>query len=228
MPTLDESFPALLAALIERYGRPADSSSDAPFLAVAAAALAGDVAPSVVDKSRDVLADHDLLAPRALAETDAITLTEAFREGGLSLPRKAVGALLRLARWLAEGHGGDAASLDALSTEALRGELAAINGIGRATADALLLHALHRPVYPLDRATYRVFVRHGWLEPSADYDEARAVVERLLADDPLGLARLSALMERVAREFCRAAAPRCERCPLRPWLPDGGPVDPGA
>ena len=42
-----------------------------------------------------------------------------------------------------------------------------VPGIGLAAADAILLFALKRPSYPVDRATYRVLVRHGWLDPSA-------------------------------------------------------------
>ena len=43
-------------------------------------------------------------------------------------------------------------------------ELAGIKGIGPAAADAMVLFALKRPAYPVDRATFRVLVRHGWLD----------------------------------------------------------------
>ena len=228
MPTLGDSFPALQDALIERYGRPAVQTPEAPFLAVAAAVLAGDASPDKIASARTALADADWLEPRTLADSDAVSVAEALQETGLPLPRKAIGILQRLARWLVARYEGDEASLAQWATESLREQLAAINGIGQATADALLLHALHRPVYPLDRATYRVFVRHGWLEPTTDYEEARAIVERPLADDPEGLARFSHFMERVGRDACRVSAPRCERCPLRLWLPESGPIDPSA
>jgi endonuclease-3 related protein len=228
MPRLDDSFPPLRLALHERYGRPGAVPQAQPFLAAAAAVLAGDAVPGAIDAARRALHDGGLCDAPALAAADPATVEDALRDGPLRLNRKAAAALVRLARWLAGQHGGDDASLADRAAETLREELSAINGIGRATADRLLLYALHRPVYPLDRATYRVFARHGWIEPSAEYDEARTAVERSLADDPDELAGFAALMERVGREFCRAAAPRCERCPLRPWLPESGPVDPTA
>ncbi|MDR3634505.1 MAG: endonuclease III [Isosphaeraceae bacterium] len=226
MPTFDDSFLAVLSALRDRYGRPAGLAPAEPFLAVAAAVLAGDVSPQKAISARAAMGEANFLDPATLAAADAVDVAEVFRETPLGLKHKAIGTLLRLARWLSERDQGDEGSLADRATETLREELAAINGIGRATADRLLLHALRRPVYPLDRATYRVFVRHGWLEPSADYDEARGVVERPLANDPPGLGGFATLMELVGREFCRVGAPRCERCPLRPWLPETGPVDP--
>ena len=226
MSTLDESFPALLAALTEHYGQPAGLPSAEPFLAVAAAVLASDPTPNEVARARVALADADLLDPASLAAADLIGADDLLRENRFRLTRKSIAGLQRVARWLVEAHHGDPGALDARPTETLRHELAALNGIGRATADALLLYALRRPVYPLDRATYRVFVRHGWLDPSSDDQDARATVERPLGNDPAGLARFKAHMAEIGREFCRAQAPRCERCPLRPWLPDGGPVEP--
>src|SRR5262249_11967694 len=94
------------------------------------------------------------------------------------------------------------------------------------TADALLLRALARPIYPLDRASYRILVRHGWLDLSADYDEARAVVERLSPDDPGTLAQLSDWLARIGGGVCRVRGAKCDPCPLRPFLPEGGPIDP--
>ena len=144
------------------------------------------------------------------------------------MPTRSLGPLRRVARWVVDHHAGSAEALrdEDLATDQLREELLGLNGVGPATADALLLFALRRPVYPVDRATYRILIRHDWLDPTADYDEARAVVERQGPDDPSGLARLSDWLERVGREFCRAGVARCERCPLRPFLPEGGPSEP--
>jgi endonuclease-3 related protein len=117
------------------------------------------------------------------------------------------------------------------STDWLRGELAAIRGIGLATADAILLFALKRPSYPVDRATFRVLVRHAWLDPNALYDEARDLLVSQAVesgDVPDGLAanrliEVARGMGQLGRRFCRAAGPRCDQCPLEPVLPEGGP-----
>lgn len=230
MPTLDDSL-SLAEALTGRYGRPGlPAAGLEPFEGLVAILLDRALDASKRDAVMEALRDAGLLDPQALAESDPAELTDAVGSAGLTVPERALVPLKRLARWLVELHHGDADALaedeGSVPTSQLREELSAVNGIGPATADALLLFALHRPVYPLDRATYRVFVRHGWIESSADYEEARASVERLAPDDPATLARFAHWFERVGRDFCRVSVARCEKCPLRPFLPEGGPIDP--
>ena len=166
-----------------------------------------------------------------MAESDPTEVVESLRSAGLKIPEKSLAPLQKLARWLVDSKD----PLDELAdpdhgpaTSLLRDELLAINGIGPATADALLLFAFDRPSYPVDRATYRILVRHGWLDPSADYEEARGVVEAQAPDDPTTLALLSGWFERLGREYCRASVAKCDKCPLAPFLPEGGVVDPSA
>jgi endonuclease-3 related protein len=231
MPALDESFPAIRDALADRYGRPEPPAEGLdPFEAIVATALGRALDPRKRDAAVAALRDEGLLDPEALAGSDAAEVDEALRSAGLAVPRTALAPLRRLARWLVDLHDGSADALvgpdSPVPSDRLREELLALNGVGPSTADALLLFALRRPVYPLDRATYRVLVRHGWVDPDAGYDEARDVVERLAPDDPRTLARLALWFDPLGREFCRAGAPRCDRCPLRPFLPETGPIDP--
>jgi endonuclease-3 related protein len=229
MPTFDESFPDILNALAEHYPA-AEEPEHAPFPALVAALLGRSAAPHKVARVLSALDDAGLLDPQALAEADPAEIDDALKTSGVAPPARAVGPLRRLARWLVERHHGSADALRAgeVATEQLREELAGLNGIGPATADAFLLFALRRPVYPLDRATYRIFLRHGWLDPTVEYDESRAVVERPAQDNPDVLARLADGLERVGREFCRASIAKCACCPLRPFLPQGGPIEPSA
>jgi endonuclease III related protein len=229
MPSLDHSFDAMVAALDAHYGTAAPRTAAAgldPFPALVAVLLERATDPRKAARALDVLADAGLLDPSALAGADAAEVDDALKSAGLVIAPRALAPIRRLAAWLAGRRPG--ASLDESATESLREELSRINGIGPATADALLLLALRRPVYPLDRASYRILVRHGWADTATDYEAARAAVERPRAGDPDALARLSEQLARVGRDFCRPRAPKCDRCPLRPFLPDGGPIEPGA
>ncbi|MFO0908688.1 MAG: hypothetical protein U0794_10065 [Isosphaeraceae bacterium] len=69
-------------------------------------------------------------------------------------------------------------------------------------------------------------MRHGWLDTTADYDEARDAFQRLAPDDARALAELAAWLDRLGRDFCRLTVAKCDACPLRPMLPEGGPIDP--
>jgi endonuclease-3 related protein len=226
MPTFDESFAEILDALAGEYARP-EAPELAPFPALVATLLERAAEPRKVSRALLALDDAGLLDPQALAEADPAEVSDALKTSGLTFPARALGPLRRLARWLVERHHGsvDALRAGAVPTDQLREELAQLNGIGLTTAEALLLFALRRPVYPLDRRTSRIFLRHGWLDSASEYDEARSVVERPARDDPVALAQLASGLERVGREFCRARVAKCEGCPLRGFLPEGGPIE---
>ena len=228
MHSLRDSYPDARAALAGRYGNPPPSeivSPDDRFAAILGAWLGRSLDSRKVARAMDALLDADLIEPEALAAADPSEIVEALREAGAKLTPKAVASLSKLANWAAD-RGVD--SLEDAPTESLRDELRAINGIGVATADQLLLEALDRPVYPVDRPSYRVFARHGWIDPTSDYEEARSTFETCAPDDATGLRQLSWWMDRVAAEFCKPARPKCERCPLRPFLPEGGPIEAGS
>ena len=193
-----------------------------------AALLARQVGPSIVESVLDALREQGLLDPVHLDLAAAPELLDALRDKVRSISVRTLAPPKQLAHWLVEQHDGRAedSSDSGRSTDDLRDELAGIRGVGAVAADAILLAALKRPAYPVDRGTYRVLVRHGWLDPSATYDEARELMVHQAGGDADALLRLSDGMEALSSRYCRASAPRCDACPLRGLLPEGGPLDP--
>jgi endonuclease-3 related protein len=227
MPSFDASYAEIIAALLGRYGR-LESGPRPPDLLrrLLAVLLSQTIAPRNVSRLLDALHDAGMLEPAELAEAEAFHLAELAESGGTPLSRPAAQTLKRVARWLVERHNGSVESLEDAPTDQLREELLALNGIGPASADAILLFALGRPVYPVDRASYRILARHEWLDVDAGYEEARDVIERPASGDLEALVALSAWSERIGRDFCRRSVARCEQCPLKPFLPAGGPRAP--
>jgi endonuclease-3 related protein len=232
MPTFDESFPAIELALGERYGRPESVADGAveSFAAAVAVILERTVAAKKVAKGIGALADAGLLEPQAMAESDPAEIVDVLKTFGVSAPARVVGPIRRLAAWLVSRQESSPDPLrdESVSTGELREELSGLSGIGQATADAILLLAGRRGVYPLDRPTYRILIRHGWLDPTADYEEARSVMERPGHQDPETLTRLAGWFEQVGRDYCKVSVAKCERCPLQPFLPEGGAIEPDA
>jgi len=228
MPTFDESFPAIETALFQQYGRLAPQARDNLFPAMVAALLSRSLDSATISKALDSLADAGFLESNALAEADTREVVQALKAMRVSIPARGVATLQRLARWYLDelGDRADTPQDVTSSTEQLRESLASVNGIGLASADALLLFAFERAVYPVDRASYRVLARHGWVDASADYAEAQSVLEGPDQNEPSRLQRLSLGMRRLGRDFCKARVAKCDRCPLKPFLPPGGPIEP--
>ena len=221
MALLDD-YPSIRDALAAHCG-PGEAAvpRDDPFAQILTVTLERSMDAPKAARVVDALRQAGLLDPKERASADPSELVEAARPAGVEMTAKAVAPLKRLAHWAT-----NAGDIDRAATESLREELVAINGVGPASADEILMRALNRPIYPVDRASYRIFVRHGWLDPSADYEEARDVFERLEPESAEGLARLSSWLEQIGSRFCRPSVAKCDRCPLRPFLPEGGPIEP--
>jgi len=229
MPTLREAISRLVSAFgsaPESKGKAQDHRSRFESLIDCYWERVGSV-----KQAEAVLSAFDelgILEPRELAEFDPSSLGDMLRQSSLSVSPKLLKPFLRLIRLAAIDRPGLLEGDDdreQLSTETLRDELTAIPGIGRATADAILLKVFSLPVYPLDRATYRVLFRHGWTDTTADYDEVSDLLIRNSDEDPNLLANLTLWFEHLGRSHCRAGGPRCERCPLQPLLPEQGPLE---
>ncbi len=115
--------------------------------------------------------------------------------------------------WLFENHNGSLEQIETMNTETLRAELLQINGVGRETADSILLYAFDRPVFVIDAYTYRVATRHQLIEPECDYEQLRSLFEDNLDNDVKLFNEYHALLVRAGKEFCRPRA-RCVNCPL--------------
>lgn len=80
---------------------------------------------------------------------------------------------------------GDIQALLAVPTADLREHLLALPGVGRETADSILLYAAHRPVFVIDLYTRRLLL-HEQIFPDAlgiDYDELRERIESAFRDE---------------------------------------------
>ncbi len=100
-----------------------------------------------------------------------------------------------------------------LDDEELRNRLMEIRGIGKKTADVLLIN-LGRRAFPIDRHIMRIAQR---LCRGRSYDEIRRfVLERISSPEELHDLHLSLIS--LGRKYCRKK-PRCDECPLRDICP---------
>ncbi len=120
--------------------------------------------------------------------------------------------LRSLCRWLIENGG--IGQLQRIATPALRKALLSVYGVGRETADDILLYAFDRPVFVVDAYTRRIFSRLGLIQGNEDYDVIRHLFESEVARDAPGYKEYHALIVAHGKAVCRPV-PMCECCCIR-------------
>jgi endonuclease-3 related protein len=143
-------------------------------------------------------------------------LAELVRPAGMPLQKA---RRLKAFAALVERHGGPE-GLFALPTGELRVALLATSGIGRETADAVLLHAAGRTVFVVDAYTVRLFRRLGLGPEGSRYDTWQQWFQERLPTDRERYRRYHAAIVLHCKETCRAR-PRCAGCCLLDVCPTG-------
>lgn len=182
---------------------------------------------SNVEKAMANLRMADLLTPAAMLGVSEAELSEYIRPAGYyRLKAGRLANLLRFLRTEAEEYGQGVADLEDAGLPMLRGRgvhdlrerLLSVRGIGPETADSILLYALGLPVFVVDAYTARIALRHGLAWEEADYLELQDVFASALPEDAALFNEFHALIVRVGHTWCRKKEPKCQDCPLAPFL----------
>ena len=95
-----------------------------------------------------------------------------------------------------------------------RKNLLAIYGVGKETADSILLYAFNKPIFVVDAYTRRIFSRLGMLNENLSYDEIQEIFEANLPRDTELFKEYHALIVELGKNYCKKKSPSCEECPL--------------
>jgi endonuclease-3 related protein len=168
-----------------------------------------------VEKALANLKREGLMEPVALYAAPKERLAELIRPAGYYNVKAA--RLRNLLKAVVEEYGGSLERFFEGSVTDLRERLLAISGVGRETADSIVLYAAGKPAFVVDTYTSRVLYRHGLIFEDATYEDVKAVFEDGLEEDAALFNEYHALIVEVAKAYCRKAAPRCGECPLNKW-----------
>ena len=178
-----------------------------------------------VKKDRDWswVAEGSLGTARDAAAQTATRLAEVLESAGHS--EKKAGLLRALAEWWQRrvGEADALAVFRGRSLEHWQDDLRAIRGVSWELADRILLLVGDCAVYPLDRGSMRIALRHGWMDVTAEYDDWQAFFGSAARDTGVDLLQLWQWNLQLGRDFC-GRHPDCEDCPLKTLLPARGPV----
>ena len=190
----------LFHALLDIYGEQHwwPSKSGSRWEIAAGAILVQNTAWGNVEKALANLEAADLMLPEQIASVPAETLREVIRPAGF-FKQKSV-YLKAVAEFFLSCEGEYLASDD---IPYLRRRLLAVNGVGKETADDILLYAFQKPVFIIDAYTRRVAERHLHLDGKLPYDELQRIFMNTLPPDTALYGEFHALILALAKDSCR-------------------------
>jgi endonuclease-3 related protein len=221
VPTAGLQVPRVLQsyydALFRAYGPQHWWPGRTRFEVIVGAILTQNTSWSNVERAIGNLRREKLLSPGAIERVSPARLARRIRSSGYF--RQKTRKLKAFVRFLRDTHQGSLTKMFRTPTAVLREQLLAVHGIGPETADSILLYAGKHPVFVVDAYTRRILERHHLAHGKQSYEEIRALFENSL---PLSAALFNeyhGLIVRTGKDFCRAGAPLCENCALKPFLP---------
>ncbi len=122
--------------------------------------------------------------------------------------------LIEFLEYFVENYQGRVELMAKKGVQDLRKELLSISGIGKETADSILLYALKKPIFVIDAYTRRIFSRHKLIDYNLAYDDIRLIFEKNLPRRIQLFNEYHALLVRLGKEYCKKNVPLCNTCPV--------------
>lgn len=188
--------------------------AETPFEVIVGAILTQSVAWRNVEKAIANLKQAGLLNPEAIYRASEEEVAELIRPARYF--RAKARKLKAFIAHLMECYGGSLEAMFHRPLEELRPELLQIYGVGRETADAILLYAGRYPILVVDAYTARIMYRAGlWPRERLEYDRLQQFLMAHLPREEAFFNEFHALIDALGHRLCLSNRPRCGECPLK-------------
>ena len=164
-----------------------------------------------VEKAIYNLKAADALSMERIASMPAGRLERLIRPSGYY--RQKARRLKGLCSAILRDYGG-LDGLFAFRKVELRDILLSMNGIGRETADSIILYAAHKPTFVIDAYTRRIISRLSG-SPEMEYDSLKNIFENGIRPDVRLYKDFHAQIVELGKNYCTKSSPKCAACPLR-------------
>ena len=189
---------------------------ETPFEVMVGAILTQNTAWKNVERAIENLKKENALSPEEINKMNIEKLAQLIKPSGFyNLKAKRLKSFIE--RFMEDFHG-DIQGMKKLEKRRLREWLLSIPGIGRETADSIILYAIEKPIFVVDAYTRRIFSRHGFIKGDEDYDEIQEIFHKNLPVDTGLFNEYHALIVRLGKDYCKKQNPLCETCPLRDYF----------
>lgn len=154
-----------------------------------------------------------LLEANILAHLTLGYITELIYPAGLQ--RQKANRIKRFSNYLVNHYQGYLGDFFNRPLQRIRKEILAKGGIGRETADNILLYAANKLIFPVDQYTRRVCTRLGLPDSRRRYEDLRIPLEGELPRNSEVYREFRALIVKLATEYCKKECPKMSLMPLK-------------
>ncbi|MDD2466876.1 MAG: endonuclease III domain-containing protein [Desulfobulbus sp.] len=207
--TLQLIYQRMFAQLGPQHWWPAESA----FEVMVGAILTQNTNWKNVERAIDNLKSAGLLSLSALVDLPVALLAEYIRPAGYYNVK--AGRLMNLLLFIREHYGDDLQAFLGQPLAAFREQLLSIKGIGRETADSILLYAADQPIFVVDTYTHRILSRHQLIDEDCDYEAIQELFMDHLPSETVLYNEYHALLVKVGNLYCKKKNPDCAACPLQ-------------
>ena len=152
----------------------------------------------------------DRLNPQFVLDADILELADVIRSAGFFNQKAAY--LKAVTAWFGK-YNFDVPTVQREPLEKLRPELLSVKGIGKETADSILLYGFGFPTFVIDAYTMRLCGRYA-VDAGKGYDAFKAHFESNIPQDVKLYNNYHAVIVYLCKDFCRKSKPLCDKCPL--------------
>jgi len=163
-----------------------------------------------VEKSLNNIKENNLMDPILLYELSINKLEELIKPSGFYTVKAKY--LKNLLKWFKE-YDFSFENVNKKNKDELRKELLNVKGIGKETADSILLYAFNKLSFVIDAYTRRMFSRLG-VKIKNDYDTYQKFFEDNLPKDIMLYKNYHGLIVEHSKRVCKKK-PVCETCILK-------------
>lgn len=196
--------------LYSKYGNtgwwPADSRDEV----IIGAILTQNTSWKNVEISLDKMREKGVLSLLAISSADQALLRETIRSSGFYNQKSE--RLMEISRSIVNTYGNVGKMMEA-DIYGITTFLSQLKGVGQETLDSILLYALDRPVFVVDKYTIRILSRIG-IQGIDGIDSIKKMVHEHLGNDVEKLKNLHGMIVYLGKDFCKAK-PECSGCPVK-------------
>jgi endonuclease-3 len=207
----------VLEILLKTFKLPEWTSSPCkrPFETLIRTVISQNTSNKNTARAFEKLSERFPMTPEAFSNAELSEIERCLKPAGLYRNKSKI--IKKLSRIIIEEFNGSLEHVLSLPTEEARKVLLGLPGIGRKTADILLLFCAKKPTVPVDTHVNRVSRRLGLAPVDGGYEKIRLALQKLY--DPKDYLAIHVLLILLGRSYCKARKPLCNLCPMDDFCP---------